>query len=99
VAAQTPLSCLSACTHAVVPVCVRGGICQFGLQGRTAVQRQNREVLPIRLLSEGVVAAWRDPRLALGYLGGFAARGDAVVLTTFLSLWVQVRTRTLYTRT
>ena len=36
---------------------------------------------------EGVRAAGRNPRLALAYGAGFAARGDLVVVGAFFSLW------------
>ena len=74
-------------------MCARGARRQFFLQGRTSIQQNNRSVVPLRLWADGFTAAWKDPRLALGYLGGFVARGDSVVLTTFLALWVQVRPR------
>lgn len=38
-------------------------------------------------MKEGFVAG-KNPRLALAYASGFAARGDSEVVTTFLSLWV-----------
>lgn len=33
--------------------------------------------------------AAKHPRIALSYVASFASRGDATVITTFLSLWVQ----------
>jgi MFS family permease len=41
----------------------------------------------IDIVSEGLAAA-RNPRIALAYLAGFASRGDAVAITSFLALWV-----------
>ncbi len=41
----------------------------------------------LRIMKEGFVAG-KNPRLALAYMSGFAARGDSEVVTTFLSLWV-----------
>eukprot|EP01127_Copromyxa_protea_P001602 TRINITY_DN11563_c0_g1_i1.p1 TRINITY_DN11563_c0_g1~~TRINITY_DN11563_c0_g1_i1.p1 ORF type:complete len:438 (-),score=83.85 TRINITY_DN11563_c0_g1_i1:45-1358(-) len=39
-------------------------------------------------IKEGFLAA-KNPRIALSYLASFAARGDAILITTFLSLWIQ----------
>ncbi|KAJ3192307.1 hypothetical protein HK101_006759 [Irineochytrium annulatum] len=39
------------------------------------------------LAKEGVLAA-RDTRILLGYMGAFLARGDTVILTLFIPLWV-----------
>lgn len=40
-----------------------------------------------QMLAEGVKAA-ANPRVVLAYLAGFSSRGDSIVVTTFLSLWV-----------
>lgn len=40
-----------------------------------------------RIMKEGFFAG-KNPKLALAYASGFAARGDSEVVTTFLSLWV-----------
>lgn len=37
---------------------------------------------------EGLTIARDRPRIALGYFMAFASRGDLVILTTFISLWV-----------
>lgn len=42
----------------------------------------------LRLAAEGIAVARDNPRIALGYLTAFASRGDLVVITTFVSLWV-----------
>jgi MFS family permease len=39
------------------------------------------------LLWRGILAA-RDPRIALAYITGFVARGDSIVISTFITLWV-----------
>ncbi|KAI7857386.1 major facilitator superfamily domain-containing protein [Circinella umbellata] len=39
-------------------------------------------------LRHGVMAA-KDPRIALGYVSSFFARADEVIITHFISLWVQ----------
>lgn len=40
-----------------------------------------------QMLWEGLVAA-KNPRIILAYLAGFSSRGDSIVITSFLSLWV-----------
>ncbi|KCV69703.1 hypothetical protein H696_04111 [Fonticula alba] len=47
-----------------------------------------RAFMPFDTWLEGMRAGASDPRLALGFLAGLVARGDSLVLTTFLSLWV-----------
>jgi MFS family permease len=49
---------------------------------------QAREPLS-RLLGRGVGEARRNPRIAVACLEAFIARGDLVVVATFLSLWAQ----------
>ncbi|KAI9330294.1 major facilitator superfamily domain-containing protein [Obelidium mucronatum] len=39
---------------------------------------------------EGFLAA-RDPKVLLGYVGSFLARGDTVIITLFIPLWVYKR--------
>eukprot|EP00732_Lithocolla_globosa_P003855 Lithocolla_globosa_v1_NODE_3276_length_1712_cov_33.325287.p1 type:complete len:489 gc:universal NODE_3276_length_1712_cov_33.325287:97-1563(+) len=68
---------------------VSGVLLFVGLQGRTDIQKNNRTVPSFLIWVDGFKAAWNDRRLALAYASGFVARGDSVVLTTFLSLWVQ----------
>lgn len=41
----------------------------------------------LRLIREGLAAA-RNKRIGLAYLGGFAARADMAIITLFLILWV-----------
>jgi len=59
------------------------------LQRKPENLEQNHSTPYHRLLIEGIKAGWYDPRLSLAYCSGFVARGDALVLTTFLSLWIQ----------
>ncbi|KAJ3021500.1 hypothetical protein HKX48_008357 [Thoreauomyces humboldtii] len=40
-----------------------------------------------RIAKEGILAG-KDPRVFLGYAGSFLARGDTIILTLFLPLWV-----------
>lgn len=42
----------------------------------------------LRQTVRGLVVARENPRIALGYLTAFASRGDLVIITTFISLWV-----------
>ncbi len=56
---------------------------------------QPRQELPDRtqltLLQQtriGLTAARQNPRIGLAYLLAFASRGDLVIITTFLSLWI-----------
>jgi len=49
---------------------------------------------------EGILAAKENPVLALAYSAGFAGRGDSVIITTFLSLWInQAATGAGYSKT
>jgi len=57
-----------------------------GLRDRRQGRGKNRQSL-FALLSEGL-AAGRKPRIAVAYASAFAARGDVVVVGTYLSLWV-----------
>ncbi len=49
---------------------------------------QVRERTSIMLLLRDGVAAARNPRIALSYLGAFAARADMAVISLFLTLWI-----------
>jgi MFS family permease len=42
----------------------------------------------LRQTARGLVVARESPRIALGYATAFASRGDLVIITTFISLWV-----------
>lgn len=42
----------------------------------------------LRQTVKGLTVARDNPRVALAYLTAFASRGDLVILTTFISLWV-----------
>ncbi|KAJ3406026.1 hypothetical protein HDU80_000304 [Chytriomyces hyalinus] len=64
---------------------------------------QRLEVSPKKSLwqiaSEGLQAAKQDPKVALGYVGSFLARGDTVIITLFIPLWVYQRSIELGTCT
>ncbi|MCC7258896.1 MAG: MFS transporter [Gammaproteobacteria bacterium] len=56
-----------------------------GLRPGTVVGREER--LPIGALVRSGFAAARNPRIALAYACAFIARGDMVVVGTFVNLW------------
>ncbi|KAJ3073990.1 hypothetical protein HDU98_000151 [Podochytrium sp. JEL0797] len=41
----------------------------------------------MQVAKEGLLAA-KDPKIMLGYVGSFLARGDTVIITLFIPLWV-----------
>ncbi len=60
---------------------------RFFLAAPGVAQPRSRESLARQTL-QGLTVARENPRVALGYLTAFAARGDLVIITTFVSLWV-----------
>jgi MFS family permease len=58
-----------------------------GLQAHTPVPGRARLTL-LRQAASGVAAARDNPRIGLAYLLAFASRGDLVIITTFIFLWV-----------
>jgi MFS family permease len=62
------------------------GLLRWGLRAPSPAARSRAGV--IRLALQGLSIARENPRVALGYLTAFASRGDLVILTTFISLWV-----------
>jgi len=62
-------------------------ILYFGLQ---APQRKSTSatVNVLRQTAKGVTLIKQEPLLGLSYLTAFASKGDLVIVTTFLSLWV-----------
>jgi MFS family permease len=61
----------------------------FGLKASTAVAPESRP--PVReLFRSGFAAATENPRIAVAYASAFVARGDLVVVGTFLVLWGKV---------
>jgi MFS family permease len=58
-----------------------------GLQGHSFVPGRPRLTL-LRQAASGVAAARDNPRIGLAYLLAFASRGDLVIITTFIFLWV-----------
>ncbi len=58
----------------------------FGLKKGTVTAKEER--LSVKeLIISGYSAAVRNPRIALAYSGAFVARGDFVVVGTFVVLW------------
>lgn len=71
----------------VAVVCIVSALFMVtGLRGGREGTGHARQPLG-RLLAEGLGAA-RNPRIAVAYAAAFAARGDVVVIGTYLSLWV-----------
>jgi len=69
----------------VLSACVVG----FGLKGSTAVAAADRPTVR-ELFRSGYSAAVQNPRIAVAYASAFVARGDLVVVGTFLVLWGKV---------
>jgi len=57
-----------------------------GLQAGKPGRPQERQHIG-QLINEGVQAARQNPRIAVACLGAFVARGDVVMIATYLSLW------------
>uniref|UniRef100_A0A6B2L3Y7 Major facilitator superfamily (MFS) profile domain-containing protein n=1 Tax=Arcella intermedia TaxID=1963864 RepID=A0A6B2L3Y7_9EUKA len=66
-------------------IAISSVIIALGLSGE--INKHNKHVSYSQILTDGFLAA-RNPRIALSYLSSFAARGDSVVLTSLLSLWI-----------
>ena len=47
------------------------------------------------LIKEGILAA-KDPMILLSYISGFVARGDSVLITTFITLWVSQEMQSMH---
>ncbi len=62
-------------------------ILRAGLQGHTPPSGRATRTL-LQQTTIGIAAARDNPRIALAYLLAFASRGDLVIITTFISLWV-----------
>jgi MFS family permease len=62
-------------------------VVRVGLRGHTP-QAGRATLTLLQQATRGVSAARGNPRIALAYLLAFASRGDLVIITTFISLWV-----------
>jgi len=51
------------------------------------INPENKHASVLSVIVDGAKAA-TNPRVVLAYMASFAARGDSIVLTSFLSLWV-----------
>ncbi len=67
-------------------VALLAALLRWGLQAPAPTSRTRAGVL--RLAAQGLSIARENPRIALGYLSAFASRGDLVIITTFITLWV-----------
>ncbi len=68
-------------------ICVASAVIMLtGLRGKTGHEEHSSTPL-LQLLREGLGAA-RNPRIAVAYASAFAARGDVVVVGTYVALWV-----------
>lgn len=63
------------------------GVARLGLARHRPVETHRRTSI-WRQTMTGLTVARDNPRIALAYLTAFASRGDLVILTTFMSLWV-----------
>jgi MFS family permease len=63
------------------------GIARAGLVGRS-VRAAGPQAGLLRQTLHGLTIARESPRIALAYATAFASRGDLVILTTFMSLWL-----------
>jgi MFS family permease len=74
-------------TNGVAVICcvVTAAVVGFGLMKGTPVRREER--LPVMELLRSGIQEGRNPRIALAYASGFIARGDQVILGTFVILW------------
>jgi MFS family permease len=68
-------------------VLLLAALLQWGLKAPEPPRAHARASL-LRETLRGLTVARDNPRIALSYLNAFASRGDLVILTTFISLWV-----------
>jgi MFS family permease len=74
-----------AATLCVITAIIVGRGLQAGKPGRQLQQQHLGQ-----LLNEGLQAARQNPRIAVACLEAFVARGDAVMIATFFSLWANL---------
>jgi MFS family permease len=70
-------------TAIVVVIGLKGLL--INIRRREETDEEKKSVFTI--LKEGIIAA-KDPMILLSYAAGFVARGDSVLITTFITLWV-----------
>ena len=66
--------------------CVFAAVVLGSMLDRRVVRQSARPNL-FRQVADGLRNAVENPRLAVGYGGGFIGRGDLVIISTFLFLW------------
>lgn len=64
---------------------ISAGVVAVGLKKGHLVKSEER--LPLRVLITSGFSAARNPRIALAYACAFIARGDLVIIGTFVNLW------------
>lgn len=69
------------------------GVTYFGLQSLEKMSEADHYAKPetenpFKLLVEGLKLAYKNRNLGLAYCAGFLARGDTVISSIFISLWV-----------
>jgi len=68
-------------------MCVVAGIVvAVGLIGGDKMSSHNDKLPFLKLMGQGIVAG-RNPRIFVSFASAFAARGDVVVIGTYVSLW------------
>jgi len=68
-------------------ICVASGIIvAFGLIGGDRLSEHHAKQPFLKLMTQGIVSA-RNPRIFASFMSAFAARGDVVVIGTYVSLW------------
>lgn len=58
----------------------------FGLKTEKRVPSAKKSL--VRQVGKGIREGVRNPRLAVAYAGAFIGRGDLIIVSTFLSLWI-----------
>lgn len=66
---------------------ISGLVSTFGLAKKSSTMQTEHAGLKA-ILTSGI-SAMKDPYVVLAYLASFAARGDASIVTLFLSIWIQ----------
>ncbi|KAI8988848.1 major facilitator superfamily domain-containing protein [Pilobolus umbonatus] len=79
-----------ASSHGIVGgCCIAIGIASYFVLPKDVCKRENPNQFKAlgRKLYRGIKAA-KDPRVALGYVSSFFARADEIIITNFLTLWI-----------
>lgn len=76
---------------ALVMACISfGGLSSLSVRvaGTTNVQNHEADENLFRMIKEGLILGYKNKRLGLAYLAGFLARGDSIIGSIFISLWI-----------